>query len=106
VDLAQRMQDGRRVSSVQYLMTANVTMAAYTGRYTAYLYKNGSVQYNGAAFIRNNTNNTGLSMTVLASTSSTSDDFELWCDGNSNTTTIGGAGCFILDGKTNIFLED
>lgn len=84
-----------------YLISAAISLTSYANRYTAKLYKNGSLYKTLLNNTGNATNDDGLCGSVMVSMNGSTDYIELYVEGTNATTAQGGAdqtwmqGCLI-----------
>ena len=73
-----------------YWLGSTIAVGAPNNRYTAYLYKNGSVYMSGIDMIGNGTNSQGCGFSGIVYANGTTDYFEMWVQGNNSATVDGG----------------
>lgn len=73
-----------------YWLGSTIAVGAPNNRYTAYLYKNGSVYMSGIDMIGNGTNSQGCGFSGIVYANGTTDYFEIYIQGNNSATVDGG----------------
>jgi len=73
-----------------YWLGSTIACGAPNNRYTAYLYKNGSVYMSGIDMIGNGVNSQGCGFYGIVYANGTTDYFEIYVQGNNSTTVDGG----------------
>ena len=81
-----------------YQLNWYTDMGAYASRYTAYLYKNGTLYKSGSSNIGNNTNTAGTGGSSLVYANGTTDYFEVYLQGNNAATTGGSSSTTYFNG--------
>jgi len=73
-----------------YWLGSTIAVGAPNNRYTAYLYKNGSVYMSGIDMIGNGSNSQGCGFYGIVYANGTTDYFEIYVQGNNAATVDGG----------------
>jgi hypothetical protein len=74
-----------------YLINSSISVDAYSNRYTAYIYKNGSSYMEGFSNTGNATNSDSCGVYALMYLNGTTDYVEIYVQGNNAGTVSGGA---------------
>ena len=77
-----------------YWLGSAIAVGAPNNRYTAYLYRNGSVYMSGMDMIGNGTNSQGCGFSGIIYANGTTDYFEIYVQGNNSATVDGSAAPF------------
>jgi hypothetical protein len=74
-----------------YWLGSTIGLAAPNNRYTAYLYRNGSLYMSGPDMIGNGVNSQGCVFSGIVYANGTTDFFEIYVQGNNSATVEGSA---------------